>query len=109
MLDQLAAAFTNTQRAQSTVTRVTIGAENHHSPTGHHFAHVLVNDGQMWRYIDAAVLLRRRKGKGVIVGIYGASHCGKAVMAICQHIRQGELVQPTCPRCLDNADVCNVV
>ena len=57
LLHELAATFTDTHRADGSVTRMRIRAENHLSAAGHLLTHILVEDTTIRRYEDTAELL----------------------------------------------------
>ena len=63
----------------------------------------------MRRHKDAAVFLCGGQTEAVVVLIDGAAHSAQAVVAVGEHIRDGELFQPGCTRRLDNADKSDVM
>ena len=57
LLVEFAATFADGHRAQRSVAGMGIAAEDHLAATGEVLAHELVDDGDVRRYVDAAVLL----------------------------------------------------
>ena len=109
LFGQLAAALADGQRAQRAVTGVAVRTEDHAAAAGHHFAVVAMDDGHVRRHIDAAVLVRGGEGKHVIVLVDGAADGAQAVVAVGQHIRHREFLHAGGARCLNDADIGNVV
>ena len=58
---------------------------------------------------DATVLLRGRKAEDVVVLVDGAAHSAQRVVAVGEHVGQGEFRHARCARGLDDADERNVV
>ena len=109
LLDELAAAFADGHGAERTVARVGIGAENHFAAARHGLAHVLVNDRHVGRHINAAVFARGGKAEHVVVLVDGAAHGAQAVVAVCEHVGDGELLHAGGARRLNDADERDVV
>ena len=109
LLGQLAAAFAHRQRAQRAIARVAVRAQNHAPAAGHHLAVVAVNDRHVRGHIDAAVLVRRRQRKHVVILIDRAAHRAQAVVAVGEHIRHRERLHARRARRLDDAHVRDVV
>ena len=109
LLCQLAAALANGHGAQSAVAGVRVGTQNHLAATGEVLTHKGVDDGDVRRNEDAAVLLGRRKAKDVVVLVDGAAHGAQRVMAVGEHVGQRELLHARGARRLDDADKGDVV
>ena len=58
---------------------------------------------------DAAVLLRGRKAEDVVVLVDGTAHGAQRVVAVGEHVGQGEFRHARCARGLDDADKRDVV
>ncbi len=86
-----------------------VRTQDHAAASGHHFAHVLVNDGAMGGHEDAAVFLAGRKAENMVILVDCAAKGAKAVVAVGQHIWQGKAGQAGRPCALDDADVGDVV
>ena len=56
LLHELAATFTDAHRAEGSVTRMRIRAENHLSSAGHLLTHILVENATIRRHEDTAEL-----------------------------------------------------
>ena len=109
LLDQFAAAFTNSHRTQRTVARMGVRAEDHFAAASHRFTHILVNNAHVRRNEDAAVFLAGRQAEQMVVLIDGAAHGAQAVVAAGQHIGQRKFVQTRSPCSLDDANIGQVV
>ena len=109
LLCQLAAALAHSHGAQSAVAGVRVGAQDHLAATGEVLAHKGVDDGDVRRNEDAAVLLGRGKAKDVVVLVDGATHGAQRVMAVGEHVGQRELLHARGARRLDDADKGDVV
>ena len=103
LLCQLAAALTNGHSAQSTVAGVGVRAKDHLAAARKLFAHVLVDDRQMRGHKNAAVFFGGGQAEAVVVLIDGAAHGAKAVVAVGEHIRNGEFLQTGRTGRLDDA------
>ena len=88
LLDQLAAAFADGHRTQGAVPRVAVRADDHLAAAGHLFPHVLVDDGDVRRYEDAAVFLSCRQSEYVVVFVDRAADGAQRIVAVRQHVRQ---------------------
>ena len=88
LLDQLAAAFADGHRPQRAVPRMAVRADDHFAAAGHLFPHVLMDDGDVRRYEDAAVFLSRRQSEYVVVFIDRAADGAQRIVAVRQHVRQ---------------------
>ena len=86
-----------------------VGPQNHPAAAGHGLTVIGVDICQIGRYIDAAVLMRCRKGKLVVVLIDGAADSTERVMAVGEHIGEREFLHPGGSCRLDNADIGNVM
>ena len=103
LLCQLAAALADGHGAQCAVAGVGIGAKDHFAAARKALAHVLVDDRHVGRHKDAAVLLCCRQAEAVVILVDGAAHSAQAVVAVGQHIGDGELFQPRGTGRLDDA------
>ena len=79
-----------------------VGTKYHSAASGHHLPHVLMNDRNMWRNIDAPVFLRRGQTEHVVILIDGPAYRAKGIVAICQYIRNRELFHAGSLGCLYN-------
>ena len=86
-----------------------VGAQDHLAATGEVLTHKGVDDGDVRRDENAAVLLGSRKAKDVVVLVDGATHGAQRVMAVGEHVRQRELLHARGARRLDDADKGDVV
>ena len=109
LLDQLGAAFAHGHGAQGAVAGVAVGAQDHLAATGHHFTGVLMDDRQMGRYEDAAVLAGGGQAEEVVVLIDGAAHGAQAVVAVGERVGHGEAFQAAGAGRLDDAHIGDVV
>ena len=109
LLCQLAAALAHGHGTQGAVTGVRVGAQDHLAATGEVLTHKGVDDGDVRRDEDAAVLLGSRKAKDVVVLVDGAAHGAQRVMAVGEHVGQRELLHARGARRLDDADEGDVV
>ena len=71
----LRTTFTHCHRTKGTITGMAVGAKNHFTAAGKHFAGKLVNDCLMRWYIDSTVFLCTGKTKYMIVFIDGSPYC----------------------------------
>ena len=109
LLGQLAAALADGHRAQRTIAGVGVGAEDHPPAARHHFPVIAVDDRHIRRDIDAAVLVRGRQGKLVVVLVDGAADSAEAVVAVRHDIGQRKFLHAGGAGRLDDADIGNVV
>ena len=109
LLGQLAAALAHGHGAQGAVAGVRVGAQDHLAATGEVLAHKGVDDRDVRRDENAAVLFGGRKAKDVVVLVDGATHGAQRVVAIGEHVGQRELLHARSARRLDNADEGDVV
>ena len=109
LLCQLASALAHGYGAQGAIAGVRVGTQNHLAATGEVLAHKGVDDGDMGRNEDAAVLLGRGKAKDVVVLVDGTAHSTQRVVAVGEHVRQRELLHARGARRLDDADKGDVV
>ena len=68
-----------------------VGAEDHLAAARLHLAHVLVDDGDVRGHEDSAVLLRGGKPEDVVVLVDGAADGAQGVVAVGEHVGDGEL------------------
>ena len=109
LLCQLAAALAHCHGAQGAVAGVRVGAQDHLAAAGEVLTHKGVDDRNMGRNEDAAVLLSSGKAKDVVVLVDGAAHGAQRVMAVGEHVGQRELLHARGARRLDDADKGDVV
>ena len=86
-----------------------VRSKNHTSATGLHFTHELMNDGLVRRNENATEFLCRRQTKNMVILVDRPPHCTKTVMAVCQYVRNGKLLQPACHCRLNDANEGNVM
>ena len=109
LLCQLAAALAHGHGAQSAVAGVRVGTQDHLAAAGEVLTHKGVDDGDVRRNEDAAVLLGRGKAKDMVVLVDGAAHGAQRVVAVGEHVGQRELLHARGARRLDDADKGDVV
>ena len=89
---QLAAALSDGHGAQSAVTGMAVRAKDHLAAAGHHLTHILMDHCDVRGNIDSAVLLGSGQAEHVVVLIDGPSYGTQGVVAVGQHIGNGELL-----------------
>ena len=109
LLCQLATALAHGHGAQSAVAGVRVGAQDHLAAAGEVLTHKGMDDRDMGRNEDAAVLFGSREAKDVVVLVDGATHGTQRVMAVGKHVGQRELLHARGTRRLDDADKGDVV
>ena len=109
LLDELAAAFTDSHGAQRPVAGVGVGSQDHLAAACHHLTHVLVDNCDVRRNIDSAVLLSRGQTKHVVILVDGSAYRAQRVVAVGQNIGQREFIHSRSSRCLHDADKSNIV
>ena len=109
LLCQLATALAHGHGAQGAIAGVRVGAQDHLAAAGEVLTHKGVDDRNMGRNEDAAVLLSSGKAKDVVVLVDGAAHGAQRVMAVGEHVGQRELLHARGTRRLDDADKGDVV
>ena len=103
LLCQLAAALADRHGAQCTVAGVGVRAKDHFAAARKALTHILMDDCHVRGHKDAAVLFGSGQTKAVVVLVDSAAHSAQAVVAVGEHIRDGELFQPGSTGGLDNA------
>ena len=86
-----------------------IRSENHSAAAGHGFTVVGMDVSQVGRHIDATIFMGRRKGKLVVVFIDGSADSTERVMAVSKYIRKWKFLHPGSTRCLNDADIRNIM
>ena len=86
-----------------------VGAENHLAAACVHFTHVLMDDADVGRDEDAAILFTCRETENVVIFIDGTAHRAEAVVAAGENIGQREAVKAGGPCGLDDADIGQIV
>ena len=109
LLCQLAAALAHGHGTQGTIAGVRVGTQDHLAAAREVLTHKGMDDRDMGRNEDAAVLFGSREAKDVVVLVDGAAHGAQRVMAVGEHVGQRELLHARSARRLDNADEGNVV
>ena len=109
LLYQLAAALAYSHGAQSAIAGVAVGTQDHLSASGHHLTHILMDYRNMRRNIDAAVFFCSRKAEHVVILIDGAAYRTQRIMAVGQHIGNGELFHAGCLCRLDDSHKSNIM
>ena len=104
LLCQLAAALAHGHGTQGAVAGVRVGAQDHLAAAREVLTHKGVDDGDVRRDEDAAVLLGSREAKDVVVLVDGAAHGAQRVVAVGEHVGQRELLHARGARRLDDAD-----
>ena len=109
MFDEFGTALAHRHGAQRAVTGVGVAAQNHSAATAHLLAHISMDNRLVGRYENAAVTLCRGKSENVVVLVYRAAHRAQGVVAVGEHVRQGEFFQSARLGVLDNTHVSYVV
>ncbi len=109
LLHQLRAALAHGHCAERAVSGMRVGAEDHAPALRQHLTRVLVDDSEVRRHIDAAVLLRGREAEHVVILVDRAADCAERIVAVREDVGHGELRKARCPRRLNDADVGDVV
>ena len=73
LFNQFASAFADGHRPQRTVAGMTVRSEDHFAAAGHHLAHVLVDNCQMRRNVDAAIFFGRRQAEHMVIAVNGTA------------------------------------
>ena len=92
LFSQFATAFAHSQRAQRAIAGMAVGAENHAAAARSVFAHILVDDSLVGRYIDAAEALGCGQAEKMIVLVNGAAYGAERVVAVGEDVGQGKLL-----------------
>ena len=109
LLCQLAAALAHGHGAQGAVAGVRVGAQDHLAATGEVLTHKGVDDGDVRRDEDAAVLFGGRETEDVVVLVDSAAHGAQRVVAVSEYVGQRELLHARGARRLDDADEGDIV
>ena len=109
LFDELAAAFADGHGAEGTVTGVGVRAEDHLAAARVHLTHVLMDDRDVGRDVDAAVLLRGGQAEHVVVLVDGAADRAQGVVAVGEDVGQRELRHARSLGGLNDADKGDVV
>ena len=109
LLGQLPAALAHGHGAQGAVAGVRVGAQDHLAAAGKVLTHKGVDDGDVRRNEDAAVLFGSRETEDVVVLVDGTAHSTQRVVAVGEHVGQRELLHARGARRLDDADKGDVV
>ena len=109
LLHELRSALADRHRSERAVARVAVGAEDHLSAAAHHLAHIRVNDRDVRRDIDAAVLLRGGETEYMVVLIDCAADRAEAVVTVGEYVRERELFESAGTGGLDYADICDIM
>ena len=109
LLGQLAAALAHGHGAQGAVAGVRVGTQDHLAAAGEVLAHKGVDDGDVGRDENAAVLFGSRKTEDMVVLVNSAAHGAQRVVAVGEHVGQRELLHARCACRLDDADESDVV
>ena len=86
-----------------------VRAKYHFTYSGHHFTHILVDNGLVSGNIYSAVLFGAGKSEKVVVLVYSASNGAEAVMAVCKNIGHGKFLKSAGSCRLDYTDICNIM
>ena len=90
LLDELGAALAYRHSAERAVARVGIGTQYHLSASREVFAHIGMYHRKMRGNVYAAVFFSGGQTVDVVVLVYSAAHRAKRVVAVRQHVRDGE-------------------
>ena len=86
-------AFAYRHCAQSAVTSMGIGTQNHFTRGGEVFAHKSMYDGKMRRNVNTAVFFSRSQTENVVVLVDRAAYGAKRVVTVGQDVRNGKFFQ----------------
>ena len=106
---QLRAALADGHTAVSPVSGMGIGAQNHPAGSGVALPHVGMDDRLVGGDELAAVLFGGRQAEHVVVLIDGAAHGAQGVVAVGEHIGQGEFFHAGGPGGLDDAHIGDIM
>ena len=109
LLHQLGAAFSDGHGSQGAVAGVAVAAQNHLAAAAHHLPHKGVNDRLVGGNVYGAVFFCGGQAEHVVVLVDGAAHSAQAVVAVGEHIWQGQLFQAAGTGGHQNAHVCNIM
>ena len=109
LLVQLSASLSDSHRAERAITGMGIRSENHFSAAGVHFTHILMDDCHMRRNKDPAVFLRCSQPKHMVIFIDRSADRIQRIMAAGENIRHREFIHPGGSRCLNNADISDIM
>jgi len=109
LLYDFRAALAHAHGAQGAVAGVAVGAQYHGAAAGHHLTGILVDDGQVFRNVYAAVLPGGGQTEDVVVLVYGAAHGAQAVVAVGEYVGHRKFRQSGGPGGLYDAYVCDVM
>ena len=59
--------------------------------------------------VDSAVLLCSGQTKHMVILVDSTTDCTKAVVAVCEYVRYGELLKSACSCGKQDSHVCNIV
>ena len=90
LLCQLATALAHGHGTQGAVAGVRVGTQDHLAAAGEVLTHKGMDDRDVRRDKDAAVLFGSREAKDVVVLVDGATHGTQRVMAVGKHVGQRE-------------------
>ena len=94
LLYQFSAAFSNGHGPQGTISGMAVGAENHAPAAGHHFPHVLMDNGNVRGNKNPAVFFCGRKSEYMIILINGTANCAQGVVAVGHNVWNGKFIKP---------------
>ena len=109
LLNKLRSAFANAHGTHCAVTGMAVRAENHASAFCHHFTGILMDNSLVCRNIDSAVFFRCGKTENMVVLVDCSADGAKAVVAVGQGIRNGELPESAGSCSLNDAYIGDVV
>ena len=109
LLNKLRSAFANAHCTHCSVTGVAVRAKEHISAFCHHFTGILMDNSLVCRNIDSAVFFCCGKAENMVILIDCSTDSAKAVVAVGQCIRNGELPESACSCGLNDSDIGDVV
>ena len=109
LLCKLGTAFTDRHGAESAVTGMAVGAENHCAALCHFLTGVGMDNAYIGGNEDSAVLLGSRKPEHMVIFVDGSADGTEAVVAVGQSVGQREFLHAGGTSLLNDADIGDVM
>ena len=106
---KFAAAFTDCHGSKCSVTGMGVRSEDHFAASCEHFSHELMDNCDVWWYVDSAVFLCCGETEHVVIFVDSSAYCAEGVMAVCKYIWKREFFHSGCFGCLNDSYECDVV
>ena len=103
LLDQLRSTLTDRHGAKRPITSVAVRTKDHLSAARKHLTRKLMDDCLVRRHIHSTILPGAGEAKHVIILVDRPAYRTKRIVAVGQHIRDGEFFQSRSPGRLDDA------